>query len=232
MAEAYTVMPLSAMRKAIAARMSEAKRTIPHFRLIVDIEVDALFELRQEIRKSHPEENVSLNDLFIKACALALKEVPALNVQWADTAIHQYSSADISVVMAVEGGLSSPIIRHAESKSVLAISREITELNARAERNTLKMEEIVGGTFSFSNLGMYGVEQFDAIINPPQCAIAAVGAAKRRLVVSSQRELRIATLVRLTLSVDHRAIDGAVAAAFLSALRTGLEQPEHLRPTQ
>jgi len=225
LAEAYAVTPLSQIRKIIAARMTEAMRTIPHFRLVADIEVDALLELRRELRECDPDANLSLNDLLIKACATALMEVPAINLQWRDNELHQYRTADISVVTAVEGGLSTPIIRRAESKSVWEISREVKELTSRAAKNTLKMEEVFGGSFSISNLGMHGVDQFDAIINPPQCAILAIGAARSRVVVSPERETRIATLMRATLSLDHRAIDGVTGAAFLSALRKPVEQP-------
>ena len=228
MAEPYTVISLSPLRKVIAARMTEAKRTIPHFRLTAELEVDALLELRKALQASTPDTKLSLNDLLIKACATALMETPAINIQWADGAIHQYHTADISVVIAVEGGLSTPIIRSAESKSIEEISTEVKALTARAAKNALKMDEILGGTFSLSNLGMYGVDQFDAIINPPQCAILAIGCATLRVVVSSERETRIATVLRVTLSADHRAIDGATGAAFLSALRRRVEQPGHL----
>jgi pyruvate dehydrogenase E2 component (dihydrolipoamide acetyltransferase) len=229
MRETYAVKPLTAMRKAIAARMSEASQTIPHYRLGADIEVDALLELREEFRARDPETKVSLNDFLIKACAAALMDVPAMNVRWAETAIHEYRCADVSVVTAVEGGLLTPIVRSAESKSVSTISRETTDLLSRAARNALRMEEILGGTFSISNLGMHDVEQFDAIINPPQCAILAVGSAKHRALVSPRREIRIATLMHVTLSVDHRAVDGATAASFMAALRRRLEQPEYMR---
>jgi pyruvate dehydrogenase E2 component (dihydrolipoamide acetyltransferase) len=230
MNDAYTVTALSPIRKIIAARMAEAKRTIPHFRLTIDTEVDALLELRKELREHKPDADISLNDLLIKACATALMDVPAINVQWADTVLHQYRAADISVVTAVEGGLSTPIVRSAESKSIWEISREVKELSARAAHNALKMDEIAGGSFSISNLGMYGIRQFDAIINAPQCAILAVGSAKPRVVVSQKRETRIRTVLTVTLSADHRAIDGATGAVFLSALRQRLEQPGHLRP--
>jgi pyruvate dehydrogenase E2 component (dihydrolipoamide acetyltransferase) len=233
MAEAYTVTALSPIRKAIAACMTEAKRTIPHFRLVMDIEVDALLDLRRQLRERNPKVNLSLNDLLIKACASALMDLPAINIHWAGTAVHQYRTADISVVTALEGGsLSTPVVRRAESKSIWEISREVKALTARAAKSALKMDEIVGGSFSLSNLGMYGIDQFDAIINPPQCAILAVGVAKPRVVVSAERETRIATVLTATLSCDHRAIDGATGAAFLSALRRRIEQPGHLRPAK
>lgn len=228
MDEAYTVMTLSPMRKIIAARMTEAKRAVPHFRLVTDIEVDALLDLRRGLRARNPHVKPSLNDLLIKACATALMDVPAINIQWAETHLHQYRTADISVVTAVAGGLSTPIIRSAESKSIWDISREVKELTSRAAKNALKIDEIVGGSFSMSNLGMYEIDQFDAIINVPQCAILAIGSAKARVVVSHEHETRIATVMRVTLSVDHRAIDGVTGAAFLSALRKRVEQPDSL----
>jgi len=229
MGEAYTVMPLSPLRKIIASRMAEANRTIPHYRLVADVEVDALLQLRRGLNEQHQGTALSLNDVLIKATAGALMDVPAVNVHWVENEIHQYRTADISVVTAVEGGLSTPIVRGAEDKSVWDISRTVRDLTSRAARNLLKMDEIVGGSFSLSNLGMFGIDQFDAIINPPQCAILAVGAAKLRLAVSPERQARIASVMRVTLSVDHRAIDGVTAALFLSSLRKRVEEPEHLR---
>jgi pyruvate dehydrogenase E2 component (dihydrolipoamide acetyltransferase) len=225
---AYTVKQLSPLRKVIAARMAEAKQTIPHFRLVAEIELDALLTLRKELRARRPQSDVSLNDFLIKAVADALIENPEVNVQWAQGEIRQYQSADISVVMAIEGGLSTPIIRRADAKSLWDISREVDELAARAMKNNLKMDEVFGGSFSISNLGMYGVDQFDAIINLPQCAILAVGRARPQFVVAPDHTPRVATVLRVTLSVDHRAIDGATAAAFLSTLRQKLEQPDNL----
>lgn len=228
MNDAYTVLPLSQMRKIIAARMVEAKRTIPHFRVVADIETDALNELRERIRRDDQNNEISLNDLMIKACAMALMETPAVNLQWADNEIRQFHSADISVVVAVPEGLSTPIVRDAQVKPVAAISREIKDLVARASRNALRMEEVFGGSFSVSNLGMYGVDAFDAIINAPQCAVLALGCAKPKYVVSRERKPRVATVLQATLSVDHRAIDGVTAARFLSVFRNFVEQPEAL----
>jgi len=224
-ADAYTVAPLTPMRRAIAARMSEAKRSIPHFRLVADVQFDALMAQRKALRDQRPDQPVSLNDFLIKACSQALVEVPDLNVQWAEKELHRYHRVDISVVTAVQGGLSTPILRAADRKSVWQIASEIRELTARAARNALKMDEIVGGTFSLSNLGMYDVDQFDAIINPPQCAILAIGKAKPRCIVLGDSRTGIATVARLTLSVDHRAVDGVIAAKFLSALKARIESP-------
>ena len=228
MAEAYTPVALSPIRKVIAARMEEAARTIPHFRASADIEVDALMGLRSEVCRQRPDQ-LSLNDFLIKACAGALLETPEINIQWGGTEIRRYSSADISIVTALAGGgLSTPIIRDADSKSIWEIAREVRELGARAARNALRTDEIFGGSFSISNLGMHGVDQFDAIINAPQCAILAIGRAARQVLVSQEGAPRIATVLRATLSVDHRALDGTVAAAFLAAFRRGVEQPQCL----
>lgn len=230
MTEDFTLVRLSPVRKIIAARMIEAKREIPHFRASVEIDVDALACLRASLLADHPPHPLSLNDLLVKACATALTDVPQVNVQWSTEGIRQFHTADISVIVAVEGGLSTPIIRSANTKSVWEVANEIRSLTARAARNELKMDDIVGGSFSISNLGMHGVDNFDAIINPPQCAILAIGAARPRLVVGPQNQQKIASTLSATLSVDHRAIDGVVAAAFLRALRKRIEDPHHLRP--
>jgi pyruvate dehydrogenase E2 component (dihydrolipoamide acetyltransferase) len=227
-AEAYTIAQLSPMRKIIAARMTEAKRAIPHFRIVANVEVDAMLGVYRELRERNSEEKLSLNALMIKACATALMDFPAINIQLVDNEVRHYKAADISVVTALKGGLFTPIVRGAESKSIRAISREIRGRVSRAADNSLRMDEILGGSFSVSNLGMYDVDQFDAIINPPQCAILAVGAAKPRVALTKEGELKSATLMAGTLSVDHRAIDGITAARFMSALRHRLEQPEHL----
>lgn len=227
MDETYTVLPLSPVRKVIAARMSEAAR-IPHFRLATDVEMDALLALRPQLQARHPQVRLSLNDLLVKACATALMDAPAVNIQWVEGEIRLYRVADIAVVTAVAGGLSAPIVRSAETKTCWEIARELADLTARAGRSALKMHEILGGSFSVSNLGMFGIDAFDAIVNPPQCAILALGRARARQVVSADGAPRIATLLRATLSVDHRALDGVTAAGFLSALRQRIEHPEHL----
>lgn len=228
MGESYSARPLSPLRRAIAARMQEATRTIPHFRLSCEIEVDRLLGLRAELRELHPGAALSLNDLLVKACAQALMDVPDVNIQWTERELLQFADADVAIVVAVPGGLLTPIVRRANVKSVWEIATQIRELTCRAARNELKMEEIVGGSFSISNLGMHGVDDFDAIINAPQCAILAVGAAKPRCVASLPREIRVATVMRVTLAADHRAIDGVTAARFLAALRTRIEHPAEL----
>lgn len=215
------------MRKVIAARMVDAAQTIPHFRLTIDVEVDALLKIRKDLRAANSGAP-SVNDFLVKACAGALIEVPALNIQYVDGEIHQFASADISVVMALEGGLSAPIVRGADRKSVWEIAQEVRDLGARAAKNGLKVQEVLGGSFSISNLGMHGIDQFDAIINPPQCAILAVGQARPRVTADSNQQVRVATVIKATLSVDHRAADGALGAAFLASLRRRLENPQQL----
>jgi pyruvate dehydrogenase E2 component (dihydrolipoamide acetyltransferase) len=224
MTEHHTTLPLSPLRKVIAARMSEAMRTIPHFRLVAEIEMDALLATRA--RANAAGEKVSVNDCLIKACAIALLMHPDVNCQFVDNVVHRYRDADISVIVAVEGGLAMPIIHRANAKSVLEIAAEVKALSARAAARQLKMREIVGGSFSISNLGSHGIDQFDAIINAPQCAILAVGRARPRVVVSAEGQPRIATLLTATLSVDHRVIDGVVGASFLATLRRTIEQPQ------
>jgi pyruvate dehydrogenase E2 component (dihydrolipoamide acetyltransferase) len=229
MDNAHTVTALTPIRKVIATRMAVAKQTIPHFRIVADMEVDELMRLRCEFRAQRELAPVSLSHFVIKASAMALMDVPEVNIQWGDNAIRQYRMADIAVITALDDGLSTPIIRNADSKTVWDIASELRDLVSRARSHALQMDEICGGTFSISNLGMYDVDQFDAIVNPPQCAILAVGAAKPRIVLTSTGATRIATMMRLTLSVDHRAIDGVLAAKFVSALRRRLEQPDYLR---
>jgi len=223
----YKTIPLTALRKIIAARMTEAKQTIPHYRVSIDIDMDPLLALRKQFNADNPDTKVSVNDFVIKACANALMDHPAINIQLIDDEIHQYHQADISVVVSVEGGLSTPVLRNANTKSVQEIAAEVKALATRAANGQLKMNEILGGSFSISNLGMYGVDQFDAIINPPQCAILAVGSARAQPVIKDA-EIAIATVMRATLSLDHRAIDGATAAGFMSVLRDQLQMPSLL----
>ena len=227
MTEPYTTIPLTPLRKIIAARMTEAKQTIPHFRMVADIEMDKLLALRRQFNADNPNNKVSVNDFIIKACATALMEKPEINIQLVDDDIYQYHRADISVVIAVEGGLSTPIVRNADNKNLQDIASEVKGLATRAAAGQLKMDEIAGGSFSISNLGMYDIDQFDAIINPPQCAILAVGGTKLQPVVKNG-EIGTATVMRVQLSLDHRAIDGVTGATFLSVLREQLQNPERL----
>ncbi|MGX5851308.1 2-oxo acid dehydrogenase subunit E2 [Mesorhizobium sp. PL10] len=228
MPQMFTEIPLTPMRKAIAARMTQTKQTVPHFRLVANFEMDALLDWRAAFNEANSFKKISVNDCLIKALAIALVENPGVNCQITDTAIHRFHSANISVVMAVEGGLSTPVVRSAETKSVMDISAEVKEFAGRASRNALKLSEISGGSFSVSNLGGYGVEQFDAIINVPQCAILAVGKAERRVLADGYDQTRIASMMTCTLSVDHRAIDGVEASKFLNGLRGVILNPGRL----
>jgi len=223
-----TEIPNSTMRKVIATRLQEAKQTIPHFYLSVDCRIDALLDMRKTLNAAAPEGDgaykLSVNDLIIKAVAKGLVEVPAANAMWTDEAIHQFNTVDISVAVATPSGLITPIIRHADHKGLAAISNEIKELAGRAKDGKLMPEEYTGGGFTISNLGMFGVKDFAAIINPPQSCILAVGAGEQQpIVVDGQ--LAVGTVMTCTLSVDHRSVDGAVGAQFLAAFKRIIENP-------
>lgn len=224
---AFRSVPLSPMRKMIAAHTAEAHQSIPHYRVAVDIETDELLRLRREINSRNSDIRISVNDLLIKACATALIERPELNIHLVDGEIRQYAEPHIAVVVAVPGGVLTPVIRGAGGKTVPEISGEMGALAERATAGRLKRSEITGGTLTISNLGMYGVDQFDAIISPPQCAVLAVGAAKPQPVIRNGA-VCAATVMRATLSADHRVIDGAGAAEFLATLRRILEAPQAL----
>lgn len=223
----FSLQPLTPIRTMIASRMTEAKQTIPHYRLSIDILVDPLISLRKTLNDQRPWQDInlsklSINDFIIKAAASALMEVPAINVQWVNGAIHQYHHADISIVTAIEGGLTTPIIVAADTKTVVDIAGEARSLSSRAKSGRLKLSEISGGTFSVSNLGMFGIKQFDAIINPPQVGMLAIGSANAE-VCAIDGEMKIATVMRTSLSLDHRVIDGAQGAAFLAAFKRIIE---------
>ncbi len=220
------IVPMSMTRKAIARQLTLSKTTIPHFYLRMSVKVDALQAMRERAKASVGQAP-SINDYLVRACALALAANPDVNVQVHGDAIHRFKHADISVAVATDKGLITPVVRAAETKSVAQISAEIAELATRARANRLKAEEIQGGSFSLSNLGMFGIDQFDAIINPPQGAILAVGAAQRTP-VETDYALSFATVVQLSLSCDHRAIDGAVGAKFMAELRRLIENPQAL----
>ncbi len=226
--EAYTAIPNSSMRKVIARRLGESKRDVPHFYLTIDCELDALLAIRKQYNAESPEGagayKLSVNDFVVKACALALRDVPAANVSWTEEAIHQYHDVDISVAVATPRGLITPIVRAADRKSMIAISAEVKDLAQRARDGKLKPVEYQGGGFSISTLGMFGIQHFSAIVNPPQSCILAVGAGEQRPTVKDGR-LGIATLMSCTLSVDHRSVDGALGAAFLQAFKKYIEQP-------
>ena len=215
---------ISGMRKTIAARLQSSKQTAPHFRVHIDAEIDALLEVREQINHSNSDAKVSVNDFIVKACASALMKVPALNVQFDGEQLSYFSNADISVAVAIDDGLITPIVTGANHKGLVDISNTIRDLATRAKLGRLKPNEFQGGSFCISNLGMYGIKQFDAIINPPQGAILAVGTGEQRPVVKDGT-LAVATVMSLCLSSDHRIIDGAVAAQFMSVLKGYLEQP-------
>jgi pyruvate dehydrogenase E2 component (dihydrolipoamide acetyltransferase) len=225
----HTAVPNSGVRKVIARRLSESKQTIPHFYVTMDFEIDALLKLRADLNAKSPKDGpaafkLSVNDLVIKAVGVALRRFPAVNAMWTDEAILQFDDVDISVAVATPTGLITPIVRRADLKGLSAISNEMKDLAARAKAGKLKPEEFQGGGFSISNMGMYGVREFSAIINPPQAGILAVAAGEKRPVVKDGA-LAIATVMTCTLSVDHRVIDGALAAEFLQALKGIIEDP-------
>ena len=225
----HRLVPHSTMRKVIARRLGESKATIPHFYASRDVELDALLKLRAELNAKSPKEGpgafkLSVNDLVIKAAALALRRLPSVNASWTDEGMVLYDDVDISVAVAVPDGLITPIIRKADLKGLAAISNEMKDLAARARAGKLTPEEFQGGSFSISNMGMMGVKDFAAIINPPQAAILAVSAAEQRPVVKDGA-LAIATVMTVTLSVDHRVIDGALAAEWLGVFKGIVEDP-------
>ncbi len=219
-------IPNSKIRKVIAQRLTAAKRDIPHFYLTIDCELDALLNIRQQLNEHYAKSGIkiSVNDCVVKAVALALTDVPAANVSWSEDAIHQHGTVDISVAVATANGLITPIVRDADAKTLSAISQEMKKLAARAIAGKLKPDEFNGGGFSVSNLGMYGIKNFSAIINPPQSCILAVGAGEKRAVVRGDK-VAIATVMSCTLSVDHRSVDGAVGAELLSAFKKYIERP-------
>ncbi len=212
------------MRKVIARRLTESKQFAPHFYMTVDCEIDALLATRKKLNEKLADGKVSVNDLVIKAAAIALKQVPAANASWTESETRVYHSVDISVAVAIEGGLITPVIRGAQNKGLAEIASEMKDLAARARDGKLMPEEYQGGTFSISNLGMFGVKEFAAVINPPQGAILAVGAGAQRAVVKDGA-LAIATVMSCTLSVDHRVVDGAIGAEFLATFKKLIEDP-------
>jgi pyruvate dehydrogenase E2 component (dihydrolipoamide acetyltransferase) len=220
----FREVPNSGMRKVIARRLTEAKQTVPHFYLTVDCHLDDLMKVRADLNSRSDQYKLSVNDFVIRASALALKKVPATNAAWTDEAILMYEQVDMSVAVATPTGLITPIIKAAETKGLAQISNEMKDLAKRARDGKLKPEEFQGGTFSISNLGMFGVREFGAIINPPQGCILAVGVGEQRPVVKDGA-LSIATMMSCTLSVDHRVVDGAVGAEFLAAFKKLIEDP-------
>jgi pyruvate dehydrogenase E2 component (dihydrolipoamide acetyltransferase) len=219
-------VPHTAVRKVIARRMLEAKQTVPHFYLTVECEIDALLAARAAINEVARKKDirVSVNDMVIKACAKALREHPQCNASWTEDEVIQYGAVDISVAVATDRGLITPIVRDADKKGVAEIAAGMKDLANRAKTGKLKLEEFQGGSFTISNLGMFGVKEFAAIINPPQAMILAVGAGEERVVVRKS-EMAIRTMMSCTLAVDHRVVDGAMGAQFLQTLRAYIEQP-------
>jgi pyruvate dehydrogenase E2 component (dihydrolipoamide acetyltransferase) len=223
---AYQTLPNCSVRKVIAKRLTESKQLVPHFYLTIDCEIDELLSLRKSINEVAGSK-VSVNDCVIRAVALAMKKVPASNASWTDDAILQYKDVDVSVAVATPNGLITPIIKKADTKTLAQISAEMKDLAQRAKDGKLRPEEFQGGGFSVSNLGMFGIKEFSAIINPPQSCILAVGAGEQRAVVKNG-QLAVATVMTCTLSIDHRAVDGAVGAEFLAAFKPLIEKPYRL----
>lgn len=220
----FVDVPHTGMRRAIARRLTESKSTVPHFYLTADCRVDELLQLRARVN-AESGLKISVNDFVVKAAAAALREVPAANAVWLDNATRRFDSVDISVAVAVPDGLLTPVLRSVERLSLGELSATIREFADRARNGLLKQHELEGGSFSVSNLGMYGTQEFSAIINPPQAGIFAVGAAQQQAVVSAAGELSVASVMRVTLSADHRVLDGAGAAELLSAFQRRVENP-------
>jgi pyruvate dehydrogenase E2 component (dihydrolipoamide acetyltransferase) len=223
----YEEIPHDSMRKTIARRLTSAKTLIPHFYLTIDTRIDNLMAMRAQLNATSPKENgfkLSVNDFVVKASALALMRVPEVNASWTDTAMLRHKRADIGVAVALDFGLITPIVTGAEGKGLAVISNEVKSLAERARAKKLKPSEFEGGSFSISNLGMFGIKDFTAVINPPQSAILAVGAGEKRAIVVGDK-LEIATLMTVTLSCDHRVIDGATGARFLQAFKQFIEEP-------
>ncbi|WP_284164163.1 pyruvate dehydrogenase complex dihydrolipoamide acetyltransferase [Frigidibacter sp. SD6-1] len=224
---AFTEVTLDGMRRTIAARLTEAKQTIPHFYLRRDVQLDALMAFREQLNKGLEARGVklSVNDFVIKACAAALQAVPDANAVWAGDRILKLKPSDVAVAVAVEGGLFTPVLKDAEAKSLSALSAEMKDLATRAKTKKLAPHEYQGGSFAISNLGMFGIDNFDAVINPPHGAILAVGAGVKKPVVKADGTIGVATVMSMTLSVDHRVIDGALGAELLKQIVTNLENP-------
>ena len=227
----FEELPLDGMRRTIATRLVEAKQTIPHFYLTADVTMDALLRLREDANAGAPKAGetaayrLSVNDFVIKALALALQRIPAANAVWAGDRILRFKHSDVGVAVAIDGGLLTPVIRNAEAKSLSAISNEMRELAGRAKEKKLKPAQYQGGTSAISNLGMYGVREFAAIINPPQSTILAVGASQRRAVEAEDGSVKFVSQMTVTLSCDHRVVDGALGAELLAAFRALIENP-------
>ncbi|PCJ94727.1 MAG: pyruvate dehydrogenase complex dihydrolipoamide acetyltransferase, partial [Hyphomicrobiales bacterium] len=225
---AYSQVPVDRMRATIAARLTESKSTIPHFYLNLDCHLDALLKFRSELNQALEavgSKRISINDMLVRACALSLAAVPEANASWADDCIIRYADANISVAVAIEGGLITPVVKMAQSKSMQTISSEITDLATRAKSGKLLPNEYQGGSFSISNLGMFGIKSFTAIINPPESMILAVGKATTQFIVGPDGGPVPATILSVTLSCDHRVVDGALGAKWLEKFQSLVENP-------
>ena len=225
----YDVLPHDGMRRIIAQRLTQSKQTIPHFYLNIDCRLDALLAARERMNKASPKDGprafkLSVNDFIIKALALALQQVPGANASWTEGGMLRHKYSDVGVAVAIPGGLFTPVIRHAEVKSLSEISNEMRDLADRARKRRLKPQEYQGGSTSISNLGMFGISSFDAVINPPHATILAVGAGEKRAVVAGDR-IEAATMMSCTLSCDHRVVDGALGAELLNAFKAFIEDP-------
>lgn len=220
----YEEIKLNSMRKTIARRLTESKQTVPHFYLTIDIELDSLLALRKDLNSRSDAYKISVNDFIVRASALALRKHPEINSQFTENAILQHRKVDVSVAVAIEGGLITPVVRNTDQKGLQQISAETKDLAGRARDGKLKPDEFAGGTFTISNLGMFGIDQFVAVINPPQAAILAVGSGTQKPVVKDGA-LAVATVMTATLSADHRVFGGAEGAAFLETLKGLLEDP-------
>ncbi|QKX00848.1 pyruvate dehydrogenase complex dihydrolipoamide acetyltransferase [Wolbachia endosymbiont of Dipetalonema caudispina] len=218
------IIEVSNMRKVIAQRLIEAKQNIPHFYLTIDCQVDNLISLKNEINLANENNKVTINDLIIKAVALSIKKFPYINSSWINNKIIKYLNIDISIAVALEDGLITPIVKNADKKSILSISKEVKNLINRAKSRELRLEEFQGKGFTISNLGMFGIKTFSAIINPPQSCIMAVGTAKKQPVIINEK-VEIAEIMTVTLSADHRTVDGATGAKFLNAFKYYIENP-------
>jgi len=232
--DSYEEVPLDGMRKTIAARLTQAA-TVPHFYLMADVVIDRLLALREEANSAAPKDKdgnpafkISLNDFVVRALALALQRVPAANAIWAGDRILRFKHSDIGIAVALEGGLITPVVRNAEAKSLSAISAEVKDLSARARNKKLQPSDYQGGSSAISNLGMHNVREFTAIINPPHATILAVGASRRQAVEKDDGGVAFASMISITLSCDHRVIDGALGAELLAAIKTLIEQPVSL----
>lgn len=217
-------VPITPMRRAIARRVTESTSTVPHFFLVADCRVDELLDLRRRVNEASPV-RVSVNDFVLKACAGAFADVPEANATWGDTVIHRHHSVDVAVAVTIEGGLVAPVVRGVDRLSIGQVASAVADLAERARSGRLRQDELEGGSFSVSNLGMYGTTEFSAIINPPHAGILAVGAARKMPVVDDEGALAVGSVMTVTLSADHRVLDGALAAQWLAAFVKRIEQP-------